>query len=109
MTDIARFFSPGVVITANSSAASTSRRIPFGRFSGGGVLIGNTNGVTQISWHGSAGPEDTPLQIYANGAAVTTAVVVGAHPIPDACFGMHFVTPIVVGGTTCAMTVMCKG
>lgn len=109
MNEIARHFSPGVVITANSSAASTSARIPYGRFSGGGVLIGNTNGCTAINWYGAAGQEATPVQIYADGSAVTTAVVVGAHPIPDACFGMHFVAPIVVGGTTCAMTVMCKG
>lgn len=109
MNEIARFFSPGVVINASSTAGTTSARFPFGRFSGGAVLIGNTNGCTQIGWYGAAGPESTPLQIYADGSAVTTAVVVGAHPIPDACFGMHYVAPIVVGGTTCAMTVMCKG
>lgn len=109
MTEIARFFSPGVVITAASTAASTSGRIPYGRYSGGAVLIGDTNGCTGINWHGAAGPEATPVQIYADGSAVTTAVTVGAHPIPDACFGMHYVAPIVVGGTTCAMTVMVKG
>lgn len=109
MNEIARHFSPGVSITASSTAGTTSGRFPYGRFSGGAVLIANTNGCTQIGWYGSHDQNATPLQVYADGAAVTTAVVVGAHPIPDACFGMHFVSPIVVGGTTCAMTVMVKG
>lgn len=109
MTEIARHFAPGAQVIAGSTAATTSTRIPFGRFSGGAVLIANTNGATQIQWHGSASQDGLPLQIYADGAAVTTAVTVGAHPIPDACFGMHFVAPVIVGATTCAMTVMVKG
>lgn len=109
MNEIARHFSPGVQIVASSAADTTSTRLPYGRFSGGAVLIANTNGCTQIKWHGCDTQNGTPLQIYADGSAVTTAVTVGAHPIPDACFGMHFVAPIVVGGTTCGMTVMVKG
>lgn len=109
MNEIARHISPSVSITANSSAGSTSTRIPFGRFSGGAVLIANTNGCTEIQWFGSESQNGVPLRVYADGSAVSTAVVVGAHPIPDACFGMHFVVPVVVGGATCAMTVMVKG
>lgn len=109
MNEIARHFSPGTVVTANSTAATTSARIPFGRFSGGAVLIANTNGATQIQWHGSDTHGGAPLQIYSEGSAVVTAVTVGAHPIPEACFGMHFVVPVVVGATTCSMTVMVKG
>lgn len=109
MNEIARHFSPGVSVVANSSAASTSARVPFGRFSGGAVLIANTNGCTQIQWHGCDTHGGVPLQIYSDGSAVTTAVTVGAHPIPEACFGMHFVAPIMVGGTTCGLTVMVKG
>jgi hypothetical protein len=32
MNEIARHFSPGMVVTANSSAATTSGMFPFGRF-----------------------------------------------------------------------------
>jgi hypothetical protein len=40
---------------------------------------------------------------------VTTAVTVGIHPVPDACFAVNHVVPVVSGATTCAMTVMAKG
>jgi len=109
MNEIARHFTPGSVVTANSSAATTSGRIPFGRFGGGCVMIGNTNGATQINWYGTVDPTVTPLQIYSDGSAVTTAVVVGVHPIPDACFAVNYVVPVVSGATTCALTVMAKG
>jgi len=108
MSEIERFHT-GATITAGSSAATTTPRFPFGRYAGGGVLIGNTNGATQINWHVSVGSEDTPIRIYADGSALTTAVTVGAHPIPDACFGFAYVAPVVVGATTCAMTVSVKG
>jgi hypothetical protein len=107
-TEIARFYS-GAVITACSSAASTTPRIPYGRYSGGGVIIANTNGATQINWYASNGPEDVPAPIYVSGAAVTTAVTVGAHPIPDACFGFPYLAPIISGATACGMTVPMKG
>jgi hypothetical protein len=29
--------------------------------------------------------------------------------VPDACFAVNHVVPVVVGATTCAMTVMAKG
>jgi hypothetical protein len=51
----------------------------------------------------------TPRAIFADGAAVTSAVTVGILPVPDACFAVNYVVPVVVGGTTCAMTVMAKG
>jgi len=108
MTRIERFFT-GATITAGSSAATTTPRFPFGHYSGGGVLIGNTGGATQINWHVSVGSDDTPVRVYADGNAVTTALTVGAHPIPDACFGFQYVAPVIVGGTTCAMTVSVKG
>jgi hypothetical protein len=108
MNEIARFFT-GATITAGSSAATTTPRFPFGNYAGGGILIANTNGATQINWHVSVGPEDTPVRVYADGSALTTAVTVGAHPIPDACFGFGYVVPVVVGATTCAMTVSVKG
>lgn len=105
---IERFFT-GATITAGSSAASTTPRFPFARYAGGGVLIAATNGATQINWHASHNPEDTPLQIRSDGSAVTTAVTNGAHPIPDACFGFAYIAPVIVGATTCAMTVSVKG
>jgi hypothetical protein len=40
---------------------------------------------------------------------VTTALTVGIHPVPDALFSVSHVVPVVVGATTCAMTVMAKG
>jgi len=109
MNEIARHFSPGSVVTANSSAATTSGMIPFGRFGGACVMIGNTNGATQINWYGTVSPSVQPLQIFSDGAAVTTAVTVGIMPVPDACFASNFVVPVISGASTCAMTVMAKG
>lgn len=109
MNEIARHFSPGAVVTANSSAASTAGMFPFGRFGGACVMIANTNGATQIKWHGTVSPNVTPLQIYADGAAVTSACTVGVITVPDGCFASNYVVPVVVGATTCAMTVMAKG
>jgi hypothetical protein len=109
MIEIARHFSPSASIVATSTAGTTSTAFPYGRFSGGAILIAATNGCTQIQWHGAASPNVTPSPIYADGAAVTTAVTAGVHPIPDACFGVHYLAPVMVGGTTCAMTVMVKG
>jgi hypothetical protein len=109
MNEIARHFSPGAVVTANSSAATTSGMFPFGRFGGGAVMIGNTGGATQINWFGTVDPAIAPLQIFSDGAAVTTAVTVGIMPIPDACFAVNHLVPVVSGATTCALTVMAKG
>lgn len=109
MNEIARHFSPGTVIVANSSAATTSGMFPFGRFGGACVMVGDTNSCTQINWHGTNDPGVAPVPVYANGAAVTTALTVGIHPIPDACFAISYVAPIVVGGTSCSLTVMAKG
>ena len=108
MIEITRF-QDTVTITAGSSAATTSQRFSFQHTAGGVVLIANTGGATQIAWHAAEGQEATPLQVYADGAAVTTAVVVGAHPVPDACFAAPCVVPVIAGGTTCAMTVALKG
>jgi hypothetical protein len=109
MNEIARHFSPGMVVTANSSAATTSGMFPFGRFGGACVMIANTGGGTQINWYGTVDPVVTPRQVYADGAAVVTALTIGIHPVPDACFASNYVVPIVAGATTCAMTVMAKG
>lgn len=98
-----------VTITAASSAATTTPRFPFGRYAGGGFVIADANGATQIRWHASVGPEDVPVQIYSDGSAVTTAVTVGAHPVPDACFGFAYVAPVLVGAPSCSLTVVAKG
>jgi hypothetical protein len=108
MNEITRFRDT-VAITASSSANTITPRIAFGNFAGGCVVIAATGGATQINWHGSAAPEATPVQIYADGSAVTTALTVGIHPIPDACFALPFFAPVVAGATTCAMTVCVKG
>ena len=109
MNEIARHFSPGSVITANSSAATTSGMFPFGRFGGGCVMIANTNSATLINWYGTVDPATTPRQIYADGSAVTTSLTVGIMPVPDACFAVNYVVPVITGAATCAMTVMAKG
>ena len=109
MALIERFFSPGTVITACSVAATSSPRFPYGRWAGGGVLIPATGGATQINWYAASGNEALPVQIYADGNAVTTAVTIGAHPIPDACFGFPWVVPIIAGAAGCTMTVCVKG
>lgn len=109
MSEISRHFSPGTVITANSTAATTAGMFPFGRFGGACVMIAATNSCTQINWHGTVDVGVTPRQIYSDGSAVTSAVTVGILPVPDACFACNYVVPICVGGTTCAMTVMAKG
>jgi hypothetical protein len=98
-----------VTITAASSAATTTPRFPFGRFAGGCVFIASTGGATQINWHGASAAESTPVQIYADGSAVTTAVTVGAHPVPDACFAFPHVAPVLVGGTSAVLTISLKG
>ena len=108
MIEITRF-QDTFTLTAGSSANATTPRFSFQHMAGAGVIIGNTGGATQIDWHASAGPEDTPVKIYSDGSAVTTAVVVGAHPVPDACFSFPYVAPVLVGGTTCAMTIVVKG
>jgi len=108
MIEITRFYTTAVV-TAGSSAATTSPRFPYTTMAGGAVVIANTGGATQISWHGALGADTPPRQMYADGAAVTTALTVGAQPIPDSLFAMPFVVPIIVGGTTCSMTVSLKG
>jgi len=108
MIDITRF-STTAIVTAASSAATTSPRFPYSAMAGGAVVIANTGGATQINWYGALSQESAPIQVYADGAAVTTAVTVGVHPIPDACFALPFVVPVIAGGTTCAMTVSLKG
>jgi hypothetical protein len=108
VNDIARHFS-SCVITANSSAATTSGNIPFGPFAGGVVVIASTGSATQINWHGTPSMSVTPRQIYADGSAVTSSLTVGCINIPDACFAVPFVVPVLVGGTTCAMTALLKG
>ena len=109
MNEIARHFSPGTVITANSSAASTAGMFPFGRFGGACVMIADTGGATQIHWYGTVDPKVTPLRIYADCAALSSALTVGVINVPDGCFAVNYVVPVIVGGTTCAMTVMAKG
>lgn len=108
MIEITRF-QETVTITAGSSAATTSARFSFQHMAGGGVLIGNTGGATQITWYAAEGQESTPRAIYSDGAAVTTSVTVGAMPVPDACFAFPYVVPVISGGTTCSLTVTLKG
>lgn len=108
MNEITRFRDT-VSITANSTAATTAGKIGFGLYAGGCVVITSLNSCTQIAWHGMAEADATPRPIYSDGAAVTTALTVGVHPIPDACFALPFVVPVVSGGTTCAMTALLKG
>lgn len=109
MTTIRRESTPSFVVTANSSAASTSGVIPFGPFSGGIVICGNTNGATQITWHVAGGVEDTPVKVYGTYGALTSSVTVGAIQIPDACFAAKYVYPIISGAATCSLTVGLKG
>lgn len=108
MNSIARHYS-SIVITASSTANSASGNIPYAPFAGGVVMVANTNGCTQIDWYGTVAMQVTPQKVYADGSAVTSAVTVGCINIPDACFAVPFVVPVVTGGTTCAMTVMLKG
>ena len=111
MAIIERLFIPGTSISAVSAATPSSPRFPFGRFAGGGVIIGSTGGATQINWHAAIAVDSVPVPIYADGAAVTTAITVGAMPIPDACFGFPWIAPVVSSGgtTTVSMTVCVKG
>jgi hypothetical protein len=108
MNEIARH-SSGTVIVAGSTNTATADKIPMRPFAGAAVVIGDTASATQINWHGAVGQNDVPVQIYSDGSAVTTAVTVGIHPIPDAAFAVNFVVPVLSNGTTCSMTVMQKG
>lgn len=96
-------------ITATSGVGTTSPRIAFQHSAGGGIFIPSTGGATQINWYAAADGDSQVYQVYADGAAVTTAVTVGAHPIPDACFAFRYVAPIIVGAASCDMTVSLKG
>lgn len=109
MIEIHRAREVTATITAASSAATSSPRIAFAHAAGGAVLIANTNSCTQITWYAAAGAEDQPLQIFSSGAAVTSAVTVGAINLPDAVYPFPFLVPVVSGGTTCAMTAVLKG
>jgi len=109
MSIIERKHGGNTVVVANSSAATTSGSLPFSRWAGGVITIANTNSATQINWHASPDYGVTPLQVYADGSALTTAVTVGVHPIPDALFGVAYVCPVITGATTMAMTVSVKG
>jgi hypothetical protein len=108
MVEITRQYST-IAITATSAAATTNQRISFRPFAGGGIMIASTNGATQISWHVADGPETLPRPLFADGAAVTSAVTVGASPIPDAAFAFPYVTPVISGSTSCSITVHLKG
>jgi len=108
MIEITRFRET-VTIAAASSAATSSPRFSFQHMAGGGVLIGNTGGGTQIAWHAASEQESVPRPIYSDGSAVTTAITVGALPVPDACFPFPYVVPVIAGGTSCVMTVTLKG
>lgn len=108
MNPIGRHYS-SVVLTAGSSAGTTSARFAYGPFGGGGVIIASTEGATQISWYAASGPESTPVQIYAAGAPVTSAVTVGALQIPDEAYGFTYVAPIVVGATALPLAISLKG
>lgn len=98
-------------ITASTEAGSQAEKIPMRLFAGAAVLIGNTAGATGISWRGAAGINDTPVQIYADGTAVTTAVTLGIHAVPDEAFAVPFVAPVLLSGgsTSMSLTVMAKG
>lgn len=108
MNEIARH-SNTFTLTAVTGAASTNEKIPMRLFAGAAVVIGDTAAATQIRWHGAAGQNDTPVQIYSDGSAVTTAVTIGIHPVPDAAFAVNFVVPVLSNGTTMPLTVMAKG
>lgn len=108
MNAISRHYS-SIVITASSTATSASGNIPYAPFGGGVIMVADTNGCTKIDWYGTVDMSVTPVPIYADDAAVTSAVTVGCINVPDGCFAVPFVVPVVSGATTCAMTVMLKG
>lgn len=98
--EIKREFSPHFSITCSSAAGSTSARFPYSHFAGGLVNIAAASGATQINWMAALSQNETPAQVYADGSAVTTAITVGFHSIPDALFAAQFVVPIATGATT---------
>lgn len=110
MNEIARH-SNTFTLTVSTAGGTAAAKIPMRIFAGAAVLIGNTAGATGISWRGASGPNDAPVQIYADGTALTTAVTVGIHPVPDAAFAVPFVAPVLLSGGSTAMslTVMAKG
>jgi hypothetical protein len=109
MNEIARHYNTVVITATTSGATATADKIPMRPFAGGAVVVGHTASATQIQWHGAASQSDAPVQIYADGAAVVTAMTIGIHPLPDATFGVNFVVPVLSNGTTCVMTCMQKG
>jgi len=108
MIDITRY-NDVTTITATSGATVTSPRVAYGQFTGGAVIVANTNSCTAINWHGADTDQSLPRQIYnATGNAVTSALTVGVLPFPAEAYSLPFVTPVVVGASTCQMTVVRK-
>ena len=108
MQEISRFSAPAVEIICTNSP-STSHRIPFSHGAGGVLTVAATNGATQIQWHAAPDTTTAPVPIFSNGAAVTTAVTVGAHPFPDSTYGCHTIVPVIAGAATMTSTVTVKG
>lgn len=98
--EIRREVTPHFSLTCASAGNTTAPRFPYGPFAGGIIHIEATSGCTQINWFAALTQNGTGRQVYADGSAVTTAVTIGAHPIPDALFAAQFVVPIATGATT---------
>lgn len=108
MQEISRFSAPAVEIVCTNSP-STSEKIPFAHGAGGVLTVNSLSGATQVQWYASPTSGVSPVPVYAGGAAVTTALTVGAHPFPDAVFGCHFVVPVVSGAASMSATITVKG
>lgn len=102
MQAISRHYSDPVTIVCTDSP-STTARIPFGTSAGGVLTVAATNGATQVTWYAAPDMQTTPVPLFQDGAAVTTAVTVGAHPFPDATYGCYVLAPVVSGGTMSAV------
>lgn len=108
MSEISRFTSPAVDITCTSDPATTAK-IAFSKYAGGVMTIASTGGATQINWYAAARQGDTPVQVYSNGSAVTTAVTVGVHPFPDSTYACALICPVVTGAASMSAVITVKG
>lgn len=95
------------IVATNST--STSPKIPFGAVAGGVIFVTAVSSATKISWHVATDVGATPIPLYADGAAVETAIANNrAYALPDAAFAAPFVVAVTDAGTA-TFTISVKG
>lgn len=89
-----------LAITADPA---TSARIPYGAVAGGTVFIESLSTGTKITWYVAAGRDSSAVPLYDyNNISETFVSANRAYPVPDGCFAVPFVIPVLDAGTATA-------